>query len=102
LRLLLAGHFKAVPEQRLRENFADLLPQPADESNPGIPPNDEDPIDVNSTEVNPTDAKSTDVGLVDADLADGGPRLEGPDVIASVEHERTIWSELSNVVDLFA
>ncbi len=28
LRLLAAGHFKAVPEQRLRANFADLLGTP--------------------------------------------------------------------------
>jgi hypothetical protein len=33
LRLLAAGHFKAVPEQRLRANFADLLGTP-DEAPP--------------------------------------------------------------------
>jgi hypothetical protein len=43
LRLLAAGHFKPKPEQRLRVNFADLLPSagpgttPGTEADPGEP-----------------------------------------------------------------
>jgi hypothetical protein len=40
LRLLMAGHFKAVPEQHLRANFADLLPPPPDDSDTQTQPDD--------------------------------------------------------------
>ena len=105
LRLLLAGHFKAVPEQRLRANFADLLPQPADDSNPGIQPDDEDPIDVGSREINPTGANPTDAHPADADPADAGPRPPGTDVIASPVYQhgsRSAGALLFNAVNLFA
>ena len=38
LRLLAAGHFNAVAEQRLRANFADLLPAPDADSKPRSDP----------------------------------------------------------------
>ena len=45
LRLLAAGHFKPVPEQRLRANFADLLRDPDPDSSPGVDQNEVVPRD---------------------------------------------------------
>jgi hypothetical protein len=45
LRLLAAGHFKPVPEQRLRANFADLLSEANSDSDTESEANPEGPAD---------------------------------------------------------
>ena len=64
LRLLAAGHFKPKPEQRLRANFADLLPPPG----PGTTPGTE------AGPGEPTGAKSVDLTSPPQPLPPGEPQ----------------------------
>ena len=64
LRLLAAGHFKPKPEERLRANFADLLPPPGPGATPGI---EADPGE-------PTGAKGVDLTSPPQPLPPGEPQ----------------------------
>jgi hypothetical protein len=64
LRLLAAGHFHPVAEQRLRANFADLLPEAAADSNPGSGSGNAEPVD---------DADDTPTGSVETPDIDAEP-----------------------------
>lgn len=65
LRLLAAGHFNAVAEQRLRANFADLLPAPDAESKPRSDPGGPGPTDNADAAPPPVGASSPDDQAVD-------------------------------------
>lgn len=75
LRLLAAGHFHPVAEQRLRVNFADLLPDSAGNSNPGGGSDNLEPVDVGDSA--PTGSAGTPD--IDAEPAspDGAGRSSG-------------------------
>jgi len=81
LRLLEAGHFNSTAEARLRANFADLLPTPAEPiEQPGDETHDESGTDptVEPVRPNDTDTPSTITPQVEQPATNAAPTLEVP------------------------
>jgi hypothetical protein len=79
LRLLMAGHFKAVPEQHLRANFADLLPQPPDGSDTQTQPDDSISSEVEAIPATVDAIMATDAQPLPSDI---GLTFEGLNLFA--------------------